>query len=105
MSTEHAIGVSVWLPCAVSVMRAVSGSLRYCSLNGFCTDRRSIISYLLSRNRVIHSIVTDATPGRTSNVIAAVAYRSLRVAVEQIKSEEAKSLPEWKGLDRSSSYL
>src|SRR5215207_8976298 len=43
MSTEQEIGVSVWLPRARSVIREEPGSLRYFSLSGLCTDRRSML--------------------------------------------------------------
>ena len=41
MSTEQEIGVSLWLPCARSVMREEPGSLRYFSFNGFCMRKNS----------------------------------------------------------------
>ena len=42
ISTAHATGVVVWLLFAVSVIREVLGSVRYCSFSGLCTDLRSM---------------------------------------------------------------
>src|SRR5215212_3643600 len=44
-SMEQDRGVSVWLPSALRVMRDAVGSLRYFSLSGFCSSRKSTIRY------------------------------------------------------------
>src|SRR6267378_1152936 len=60
ISTEHAIGVSVCPPLAVSVIRDLLGSLRYWSFSGFWTDLMSI-AYLGPLNHHSHQLLaTDA---------------------------------------------
>src|ERR1700730_11136423 len=50
ISTEHATGTSVCPPFARRVICEASGSLRYCSFNGFWRDRISMAtSFLYSR--------------------------------------------------------
>src|SRR6266852_8964704 len=50
ISTEHATGTSVCPPFARRVICEASGSLRYCSFNGFWSDRISMAtSFLYSR--------------------------------------------------------
>src|SRR4029077_10195815 len=57
MSTEHATGTSVCPPFARRVICEASGSLRYCSFNGFCSDRISMAtSFLYSRLFFVDSL-------------------------------------------------
>src|ERR1700693_3471653 len=59
MSTEQLIGVPVCAPVAVMVMREELGSLRYCSLSGFCKD---LISMAASKNCLSCTDIRRAAP-------------------------------------------